>query len=129
MVERLHAAASVMVPFDAAATERFLRSMVVYPSALLLVSECDGQPVGFIAGAIGFGSTSSVRVAVEHGWFAAPEAKGEGLKLLRAYEAWAKDNGCHYASMCSPPQSDGVGKILSRSGYRCTEFTWAKALQ
>ena len=60
-------------------------------------------------------------MAVEHGWWA---ADGSGLRLLRAYEAWAREKGAAFVTL-----STGVdGPDLARLGYRRAEQAWVRSI-
>lgn len=74
---------------------------------------------GFIAGVIsGAPSNSHFRTAYEVFWWS--EGKS-GLKLKRAFEGWAADNGCQEIKFSHPVGEDRVSAILERSGYEPSE--------
>jgi hypothetical protein len=75
------------------------------------------SPAGFIAGCITQTIISPDPVAVELGWWAADRS---GLRLLRTFEAWARDRGAGLIKLtCNGgPAQD----ILARSGYRVAEI-------
>lgn len=123
MVGRLHTAAGIVLPMSELTTARFLRGLISSPLGLVLVS---GEPAsGFLAASIGTASISMSPVAIEHGWWA---EGGAGLKLLRRYEAWAREQGCFAARMSTPPGADRATKILDRSGFSLAEQAWVKVL-
>lgn len=123
MVGRLHTAAGIVLPMNQTVTSRFLRGLIVSPLGLLLVA--GDPPSGFLAASVGTASISMVPVAIEHGWWA---EGGSGLKLLRLYEAWAREQGCFAARMSTPPGADRAAAILGRSGYALAEQAWVKVL-
>lgn len=92
---------------------------------LVLVVETDGI-VGFLAAERARTSVSRQWVAVEHGWYC--RAPGWGLRLLAAYEAWARDTGCSLSRLSSPAGDERVAGILTRSGYAAVETAWVKGL-
>lgn len=77
---------------------------------------------GFIAGEVCSTIINPMPVAVEHGWFASDRS---GLRLLRAFEKWARSMGCEQIKMSSGI-SNGAQSILSRLGYTPVEKAWVK---
>jgi N-acetylglutamate synthase-like GNAT family acetyltransferase len=120
MVRKLHATAGIVLPMDQQITGRFLNGLVASPIGLLLVAN-----EGFLAASVGTASISMLPVAIEHGWWA---EGGDGLKLLRRYEVWAREQGCFAARMSTPPGADRVANILDRSGFSLAEQAWVKVL-
>ncbi len=123
MVEKLHTAAGIVLPLNAAVTTRFLHGLMSTPLGLVLVA--GESPNSFLAASIGTASISMLPVAMEHGWWA---EGGAGLKLLRQYEQWARENGCFAARMSTPPGADRPASILMRSGFEIAEQAWVKVL-
>lgn len=66
--------------------------------------------------------------AKETVWYIAPEARGRSaLKMLDAYEAWAREQGCSTIGMASLATND-VSGIYARRGYAPAETHFLKAL-
>ena len=68
--------------------------------------------------------------ATEFFWFVSPNDRGEGLKLLKAFENWAFLAGCKKVIMClltdlMPPK---VGKVYQRYDYKMAEIHYIKQL-
>jgi len=120
MVAQLHAAASIVLPIDAQVTARFLTGLLRSPLGLVLVAER-----GFLAASVGTASVAMLPVAIEHGWWS---QGGDGLRLLRAYEAWAREQGCFAARMSTPPGAERAAHVLERSGFNLAEQAWVKVL-
>tara|TARA_R100001369_G_scaffold42004_1_gene68195 strand:+ start:7049 stop:7459 length:411 start_codon:yes stop_codon:yes gene_type:complete len=76
---------------------------------------------GFIAGEVSSTIINPDPVAIEHGWFATDRS---GLRLLDAFEAWAKDIGCVGVKMSTAAIPGGVGTILERRRYKPAELAW-----
>lgn len=55
---------------------------------------------------------------------------GRGLRLLRAYEAWAREMGAHEILMSSLHgiTGDPVGKLMRRNGYVPRDITYVKEI-
>lgn len=113
------------VPICDVTTARFVEAVLRSPDGLALVA---GDPVdGMLVATVGVPSCSRVRVAIEHGWWCGPGARGAGLALLAAYEAWARARGCYAIRMSTPPDRETRGG-LARRGYRLAEQAWCKVL-
>lgn len=121
MVAKLHAAADIVLPIDEGVTARFLSGLIASPLGLLLIA--GEPPTGFLAASVGKGSISMLPVAVEHGWWA---EGGAGLKLLRRYEQWAREQRCFAVRMSTPPGAGRPATILERSGFAVAEQAWVK---
>ncbi len=116
MIEDLRAAVDGLMPVSRPWTAAAVAALIQSPDALVLVS--DG---GFIAGSMQPTIINPARVAMEHGWYARDRS---GLPLLRAFEAWATDQGAAMVKM----STGAVGPDLARLGYTMTEKTWVKAI-
>lgn len=76
---------------------------------------------GFIAGLITRSIISPDPIAVELGWYAEDRS---GIRLLRAFEAWAYEGGARLIKMSA--NGGQAAKILERAGYRACETAWVK---
>lgn len=84
---------------------------------------------GFIAGASTPFLFGNHKLATEIAWWIKPEERGngEGLKLLEAFEYWAKNiAGCKLISMASLDKS--VEKYYKKNKYRLYERAYMKVL-
>lgn len=125
MVAELCRSTRLMVPMDRKVTERTLLHLMTGPSSLLDVAEAQGRLVGFIAASVGYGSISAAPVAQEHGWWG---EGGSGLRLLLRYEQWARDQGCEFIRMSTPPHNERAAQVLRKRGFSVSELAWAKAI-
>ena len=116
LVEDLRAAVDGLMPVSRPWTAAMVAGLIQSPDAIVLVS--DG---GFIAGSLQPTIINPARVAMEHGWFARDRS---GLRLLRAFEAWAAERGAVMVKM----STGAVGPDLGRLGYTMTEKTWVKGI-
>jgi hypothetical protein len=78
---------------------------------------------GFIAGEVAATVISPEPVAIEHGWFATDRS---GLRLLSAFEAWAKTMNCVGVKMSTRAGHSAAATILERRGYTPQEIAWFK---
>lgn len=84
---------------------------------------------GFIIGACTPFLFGQCLLATEVAWWVEPEARGsgEGLKLLNAFEYWAKNvAGCRLISMTS--LNKDVEKVYKKNGYKLYERAYMKVL-
>lgn len=114
MVEALREAVGGPIPVDRAWTAQTLAALISGPDSAVWVSSG-----GFIAGSLQPTVISPRLIAMEHGWFA---MDGSGLRLLRAFEAWARERGAMLVQLSTGPS----GLDLSRLGYRVAERAWVK---
>lgn len=115
LIEKLAAAVNGLT-VDRIKTGETLAGLLVDSAGVVLVS--DG---GFIAGRVAETFINLDRVAFEMGWFAEDRS---GLRLLRAFEAWAKSRG---AAMIAMSCNGGAARrILERSGYEAMEIKMVK---
>lgn len=62
-------------------------------------------------------------------FYIAPQARGRAaIKMLDAYEAWAREQGCATIGMASLASND-VSRIYERRGYAPAETHFVKALR
>ena len=99
----------------------------------IFVAEIEGIVKGFIACMICPAWFSpSVRVALEMAWWMEEDArKGTAaIRLVQAYEKWAKESGASFICMSDLVVADGapLENMLGRMGYRMTERTHMKGL-
>jgi GNAT superfamily N-acetyltransferase len=59
-------------------------------------------------------------------WYAPPESRGSGVRLLRRAEAWARGNGVKHAAMIAPDER--VAAFYERMGYAALEINYIKPL-
>lgn len=116
MVERLTASVAGPQTVDRIKTGETLCGLIASPDGAVIVS--DG---GFIAGQLMETVISRDPVAFELGWYADDRS---GLRLLRAFEAWATGKG---ASLIKLSCNGGAAQtILERVGYRAIETAMVK---
>lgn len=99
----------------------------------VFVAEIDGRVVGFIACVMhGAWFDPSFRIAIETSWWMHPDARGrpEGVRLLFAFERWAKEQGANAICMSDIrlDEESPAGDILERLGYQVSERTFIKEL-
>jgi GNAT superfamily N-acetyltransferase len=115
-----HAASGMLAPFDAEATRVFVARLIEASGAVVLMHE-RGMIGGLLSPAY---CAPQWVIAVELFWW----AESGGMALLRAFEAWAKENGAsevRMTTLAALPRAEGV---LKRAGYSPAELSHAKVI-
>jgi N-acetylglutamate synthase-like GNAT family acetyltransferase len=102
-------------------------------SAKSFVAEVDGKVVGMLAAVLTpVWYAPSHKAAVELAWWVDPaHRKGmSGIRLVQAFEKWAKEQGASMVSMSNLEVDDNglVANMLNRFGYRMSEQTHSKRI-
>ena len=89
----------------------------------------DGEtPIGVLAGIKTQDLNSGIWQAGEMAWFVTEKHRGQGIRLLKTFEAWAKEQGCKRIAMAylcaSMPET--VKRIYRLLGYKEIEVTYSK---
>lgn len=105
-------------------TETVMR-IATNPDGAIFVSG-NGSVTGMIAMLIYEHPFSGERMASEMAWWVEPEARGSGVKLLRAAEEWARERGAVAVQMVAP--TERVGALYSRLGYKAFETSYQRRL-
>jgi GNAT superfamily N-acetyltransferase len=82
--------------------------------------------VGMIGVIATFHPYSGQAVMSEMFWYVTPEHRGQGVRLLRAAELWAKSHDIRQSIMISP--SEKVSAFYVRCGYAPVETQFIKNL-
>lgn len=121
MAGRFHAGVEHRFPFDADHMAAQFRAFMANDAAVILV-----EGGGFIVG------VAAPAISNPH-WIAAHEVlwwseDGGGLRLLRAFEDWARDFGADEVKMSHPVGEDRLLGILGRLGHEIAEVAYTKGL-
>jgi GNAT superfamily N-acetyltransferase len=100
--------------------------LIANPDATVLLSGSDATITGMIAMLAYDHPFSGERTAFEVVWWVEPEARGDGLRLLRAAEEWARGRGATAVQMVAPSQR--VGELYIRLGYAPVETSFQRRL-
>jgi GNAT superfamily N-acetyltransferase len=104
----------------------FARMLIEVPCGLLVVAEHDARIIGTIGVMATPHPYSGSLVMSEMFWYVAPEARGSGVKLLKAAEAWGRSIGARHSIMIAPDSR--VSSFFQRLGYARLEEQFIKAL-
>jgi GNAT superfamily N-acetyltransferase len=102
------------------------RALIDGENGLVLIDEQAGAIVGMIGVAVTPHIYSGEPVMSELFWYAPPESRGSGVRLLRRAEAWARGNGVKHAAMIAPDER--VAAFYERMGYAALEINYIKPL-
>lgn len=113
--------------------ERFTAfwSQLLGGAGVIFVDEsADGAITGAIGGLAYPEPYSGELVATEFFWFVLPGARGGGLRLYRAFEAWASERGCSQLRMVHLEDSmpDRLATVYTRLGFIAAERHFVKEL-
>lgn len=126
LLRESHAAAGFTFPFRADYADALFRRHLQSPFACALVA---GNPArGVLIAAAAEHPFGAGLIAKETVWYITPSARGRSaIKMLDAYEAWARGVGCVYVGMASLIGND-VSGLYRRRGYAPVETHFMKPL-
>lgn len=103
-----------------------LPSLIRLDDALLMVCERDGIVNGVIGALMFTHPLSAEPIVSELFWWVNPEARGDGVRLLRSMETWATTKGAKRVQMIAP--TDKVEIFYQRMGYERVEAMYQRSL-
>lgn len=121
MARFFHGAAEHRFPFDADHMEAQFRAFLANDSAVCLI-EGSGFILGVLAPAL---SNPHWISAHEILWWS---EDGGGLRLLRAFEDWAREAGADEVKMSHPAAEHRLLGVLGRLGHEVAEVAYTKEL-
>lgn len=112
------------------AMEALLTRLITGPASVVLVADRADAPVAMLGLLVYPHHVSGVWTAGETVWWVEPEARGIGLRLLRAGERWAAEAGAEQMQMVAPVSDDRarLGAVYTRRGYRAIETTYSRVV-
>jgi GNAT superfamily N-acetyltransferase len=129
MAKAFHAASGLPFPFSAPMADLLFRSSLVDPDRACFVFDVDGIARGVLAAHAAPHQFAPIKVASELIWWVDPEHRGtSAIKMLDAYEAWATERGCQYASMVGLGHDPLTTRLYERRGYAPVERHFMRAL-
>jgi len=126
LLRESHEAAGFTFPFQSAYADQIFQQHLASEKACVIVA---GKPAQGVLMAVAFEHPFGAgRIAKETVWFVMPEARGRGaIKMLDAYETWARSVGCVSVGMASLATND-VSSLYERRGYSAVETHFMKPL-
>ncbi|WP_149343232.1 GNAT family N-acetyltransferase [Neorhizobium sp. P12A] len=129
MAKAFHAASGLPFQFSAPHADALFRSSLTDPDRACLVYDVSGIARGVLAAQAGAHQFAAIKVASEIMWWIDPNNRGSvALKMLAAYEDWARDRGCAFAAMVGLGSDPAVGALYERRGYQPAERHFMKSL-
>src|SRR5262245_9087432 len=115
------------LPINPPAIARTMGLLLAADVGTVFVSEQDdGTVVGMIGLLVFEHPFTGESTATELFWWVEPEHRGQGVRLLKRGEQWARDAGVQYVHMVAPTPS--VATVYERFGYRYLEAVYQKAM-
>jgi hypothetical protein len=97
-------------------------SLIDGDRGVVLVADHGGELTGMIGVLVTAHHLSAEPVAMEAFWWAS--TPGDGVRLLKASENWARSQGAVAMQMVAPDER--VGALYARSGYELIEWGYMK---
>lgn len=118
------------LPFE---MHRFIKAWTNFLESelgVIFLAEDAGAVNGMIGGIQYPDLYSGVLVATEFFWFVKAEQRGSGIRLYKAFESWAKEQGCEQIRMVhlSDSMPTKVANFYLRLGYELSEQHYLKEL-
>ena len=119
--------------FDAESMAALIYRMTAGEDGVILLCIQDGEYLGMLAGQIAPNYIKpSVITAIELVWWVHPDKRGTSLsiKLIKKFEAWAKEKGATHISVCSLQSSEPekVDKLYTKLNYAHQESVYIKVI-
>jgi GNAT superfamily N-acetyltransferase len=92
---RFHIESAMPLPFCADHAAQVAAQCIAGADRLALLAELDGVPSGLLLAGLTCAPFSPLPISQELAWWLAPSVRGRaGLRMLAAYEAWARSKDC-----------------------------------
>lgn len=116
-------------PFDPAYAARLFDVYRSQPRRWCVVHDVDGTAQGILLAHAFEHDFGPVWLAQERVWWIDPAHRGlAAVRMLDAYECWAREQACTFVGMAGMGDDPVVGKLYERRGYRRAETHFLKAL-
>lgn len=104
--------------------EEMARMLITSGLGVMLVLEKNGCVEGMIGMLCTPHFLSGDMFAGEICWWINPEHRGDGVRLMKFAETWAREHGALSIQMVAP--NERVGRLYERMGYQQTEVSYQK---
>ncbi|MBZ9922143.1 GNAT family N-acetyltransferase, partial [Mesorhizobium sp. BR1-1-7] len=122
MARDFHKASETELPFSAAMAAGVFNASLSSYDRICLVLDVDGTARGILVAHAGMHGFSPVKIATEIVWWIDPDARGRGaIKMLAAYEDWARACGCKFASMVGLGSDPAVSRLYESRNFKAAE--------
>lgn len=106
--------------------ELFATWLIAQPDGELWVLEHDGAIRGLLGATVFVHPMDGTVTASEMFWWTDPEVRGHGLKLLRAFETWARERGARKTTVVAP--TPDVERLYERLHYAKVETSYERMI-
>jgi GNAT superfamily N-acetyltransferase len=120
------------VKVDPKHSERVYKRLINEQRGAMLVMTDETGDINKMVGGLGCVKGEDLHfprtLAIETFWYVAPEYRGQGMDLIKAFEQWAKNNNCDGCALIHLADSmeDILPKIYKRRGYSLVEQHFVK---
>jgi GNAT superfamily N-acetyltransferase len=129
MAKAFHAASGLPIPFSSVMADAMFRATLDDRDKVCLLYVVDDVPRGILAAHAGLHHFTPIKIAQEIIWWVDPDYRGSSaLKMLSAYEEWARERGCVFAGMVGLGADPAPSALYQRRGYEPTERHFLKLL-
>jgi GNAT superfamily N-acetyltransferase len=104
----------------------FATWLINHPDGAAWVLEHDGAVRGILGATVFVHPMDGTLTAAEMCWWVDPEMRGHGLKLLRAFETWARDRGARKTVVVAP--TPDVERLYERMHYAKVETSYERLI-
>lgn len=111
---------------DAASIAAVSTRLLTSEEGIGFIAETDGEPVGMIGAMRFVHPMSGELMASEVVWWVNPEARGIGMRLLRAVEGWARQHGVKRLQLIAP--TEATETLYARLGCLPVERIYQRVL-
>jgi GNAT superfamily N-acetyltransferase len=125
-----YASSRFLKGFDIAKFCQLWSQLLARGTGVIFMLESDGEIQGSIGGVIYPDAYSESLIATEFFWFVRHSERGQGLKLYRAFETWAREKACDEIRMVHLHDSmpERLATLYRRLGYQAAETHYVKEL-
>ena len=111
-------------------TEQFILSALQNTNMTIFVIDVAGEIEGALVGLLSELYMSYTVQATELAWFVSKDYRGKpaSLKLIKAFEKWAKESGANQVGMGDIEGISSLEKLYNRLGYERAETVYLKEL-
>jgi GNAT superfamily N-acetyltransferase len=109
-------------------TEASIRALAawMFQHGVILLTQKAREDVGMVGVAVLPHMLSGRLYGAEVFWWCNPEARGHGLRLMRAAESWARAHGAETMQFVAPTEE--VERLYTKLGYTQLETAYEKDL-
>lgn len=125
-----YAASRFLRGFDIQRFRAAWTALLASGAGVIFLLESGGEIAGTLGGVAYPDINSGELIAVEFFWFTRPGHRGGGVKLYRAFEAWARERGCRQIRMVHlmDSQPEQLARVYRRWGFEPVEVHYGKEL-